>query len=418
MAKKLTLSPGGYTVLSTKGVSSMLSSTLWGAFTTPVTYVLIFILLGTAIMQIRYVNRALQRFDSTQVIPIQFVMFTLCVILGSAILYRDFEKTTAEQAGKFVGGCLLTFFGVFLITSGRGPSSVDEDEDCLSDTDGVEETIGLLDQEGNPQDLSDQEDSQSQLPRSRTSSKHSGLNNTNSSVDDVASRGAGGNGVPTLQLLEPASISAEDTPLTNNPWGTPAAISTPPRGPRSNRTLSADTVMRGSTVISSPNRSNPATPIREGQSLQIGSPLDQPVTPARANTLGHSHHHHRSGPFISPSPLSSTVTTVMKDGFLRGDKKPVSNRPSIRHMRSVLRASLFFNEEEHAGPSGSSAAAVASDGNLIGQQQTEAAAEERSRTRSRSMSDTLGDFFRPKRNKRKEGPNTEVDDDDDDEDQS
>ncbi|KAF3770165.1 DUF803-domain-containing protein, partial [Cryphonectria parasitica EP155] len=110
---------GGYTALSTKGVASMLSSTLLRAFTTPVTYVLIAILLGTAIMQIRYVNKALQRFDSTQVIPIQFVSFTLCVIIGSAVLYRDFERTTPERAIKFIGGCFLTFFGVFLITSGR-----------------------------------------------------------------------------------------------------------------------------------------------------------------------------------------------------------------------------------------------------------------------------------------------------------
>ncbi|KAK0629850.1 magnesium transporter NIPA-domain-containing protein, partial [Bombardia bombarda] len=110
---------GGYTALATKGVSSMLSSTLLGAFTTPVTYVLLFVLLSTAVMQVRYVNKALQRFDSTQVIPIQFVLFTLSVIIGSAVLYRDFERTTGEQAVKFIGGCLFTFFGVFLITSGR-----------------------------------------------------------------------------------------------------------------------------------------------------------------------------------------------------------------------------------------------------------------------------------------------------------
>ena len=130
--------------MATKGVSSMLSATLWRAFTTPVTYVLLLILLGTAIMQVRYVNKALQRFDSTQVIPIQFVMFTLCVIIGSAVLYRDFERTSGEQASKFVGGCLLTFFGVFLITSGR--ASDDDDEENLSDAEGIEETINLSEQ--------------------------------------------------------------------------------------------------------------------------------------------------------------------------------------------------------------------------------------------------------------------------------
>ncbi|KAF2093924.1 DUF803-domain-containing protein, partial [Rhizodiscina lignyota] len=110
---------GGYTALSTKGVASLLSLTLFRALTFPVTYLLAFILFSTAVMQIRYLNRALQRFDSTQVIPTQFVLFTLSVILGSAVLYRDFERTKAENAGEFIGGCALTFAGVWLITSGR-----------------------------------------------------------------------------------------------------------------------------------------------------------------------------------------------------------------------------------------------------------------------------------------------------------
>src|ERR1700712_4537792 len=121
----------------------MLSSTLWRALTTPVMYVLLAILIATAIMQVKYVNKALQRFDSTQVIPVQFVMFTLSVISGSAVLYRDFEKATTESALKFIGGCLLTFFGVFLITAGR-PSREDDEED--SDGEG-EERIGLADQD-------------------------------------------------------------------------------------------------------------------------------------------------------------------------------------------------------------------------------------------------------------------------------
>src|ERR1700712_5459221 len=123
----------------------MLSSTLWRALTTPVTYALLAVLIATAILQVKYVNKALQRFDSTQVIPVQFVMFTLSVIIGSGILYRDFEKATAENVEKFVGGCLLTFFGVFLITSGRSRNEEDRD-DGDSDEEG-EERIILADQE-------------------------------------------------------------------------------------------------------------------------------------------------------------------------------------------------------------------------------------------------------------------------------
>ena len=131
---------GGYTALSTKGVSSLLSYTLWHVITFPVTYLLVFVLVFSALMQIRYINRALQRFDSTQVIPTQFVLFTLSVIIGSAILYRDFESFGAQRAGKFVGGCLMTFLGVYFITSGR----VRADDESTYSVDDEEQAIGLL----------------------------------------------------------------------------------------------------------------------------------------------------------------------------------------------------------------------------------------------------------------------------------
>ncbi|KAL8809404.1 MAG: hypothetical protein Q9200_003452, partial [Gallowayella weberi] len=134
---------GGYTALSTKGVASLLSDTLWRTLTFPITYLLVLVLVGSAVMQIRYVNRALQRFDSTQVIPTQFVLFTLSVIIGSAVLYRDFGSATAASLGKFIGGCLLTFLGVYLITSGRTREGEDEDDNM----DDEEEAIGLVDEE-------------------------------------------------------------------------------------------------------------------------------------------------------------------------------------------------------------------------------------------------------------------------------
>ncbi|CDM35917.1 hypothetical protein PROQFM164_S04g000798 [Penicillium roqueforti FM164] len=130
---------GGYTALSTKGVSSLLSGTLWHVITFPITYLLVFVLVFSALMQVRYINRALQRFDSTQVIPTQFVLFTLAVIVGSAVLYRDFESMTAERGTKFVGGCLLTFLGVYFITSGR--VRADDESSFSSDEEG---SIGLL----------------------------------------------------------------------------------------------------------------------------------------------------------------------------------------------------------------------------------------------------------------------------------
>ncbi len=133
---------GGYTALSTKGVASLLSNTIWRAVTFPITYLLVAVLVFTAVMQIKYVNRALQRFNATQVIPIQFVLFTLSVITGSAVLYQDFQRTSTEDAIKFVGGCALTFSGVWCITSGRNGESEDDEEL------GEEDAISLVDEEG------------------------------------------------------------------------------------------------------------------------------------------------------------------------------------------------------------------------------------------------------------------------------
>lgn len=391
----------------------MLSSTLWRAFTTPVTYVLVLILLGTAIMQIRYVNKALQRFDSTQVIPIQFVLFTLCVILGSAVLYRDFEKTTAKQAGKFVGGCLLTFFGVFLVTSGREQS--EDDDDALSEAEGVEETIGLAHQEGNQQPPTVQQSITTPLSRSRRSSRHSRVGYSEltrpyspDEEDDVPPFRHAGHG------STPSSLGPESTSLLSNPWAQTQAATPPGRGVR---TLSADTLMRGSAVLT-PSRSNPATPMRNGQ-IMPGYHADQPVTPqGRANTFGPGQHH-RSGTFISPSPLASTVTTVMKDGFLR-DKKTLPQKSSMRHLRSRIRASLFFNEGENGGIAGSAGVLTSEDNLAQGVQQEEdqefhgtSAERDSGRIRSRSLSDTLGDFFKPKK-RRKGEANTDIEQGDED----
>jgi len=139
---------GGYTALSTKGVASLLTDTIWRVVTFPVFYLLVFVLVLTAVMQIRYVNRALARFDSTRVVPTQFVSFTLSVIIGSAVLYREFDSFTGDKAGMFVGGCVLTFLGVYLITGGNRnqPNEAEGDDEESGMINMVDEEEQLLDQ--------------------------------------------------------------------------------------------------------------------------------------------------------------------------------------------------------------------------------------------------------------------------------
>ncbi|KAJ6264010.1 hypothetical protein Dda_0149 [Drechslerella dactyloides] len=124
----------GLFALATKGVSSLLSSSLYKIVTYPVFYLLVFILVLTAVMQIKYLSRSLQRFDSTQVIPTQFVLFNIFTVTGSAILYRDFEKADASKLIKFFTGCLLNFIGVYLISSKRALSYESDYDSAISET--------------------------------------------------------------------------------------------------------------------------------------------------------------------------------------------------------------------------------------------------------------------------------------------
>ncbi|KAF8314714.1 DUF803-domain-containing protein [Clavulina sp. PMI_390] len=106
---------GGFTVLSTKGVSTLLSLAWIQIFKFWITYPLILTLLLTGVAQIRYLNRALMKFDSKVVIPTQFVLFNLSAIVGSAVLYRDFDKLPFERMVIFLYGCAATFLGVFVL---------------------------------------------------------------------------------------------------------------------------------------------------------------------------------------------------------------------------------------------------------------------------------------------------------------
>ena len=79
---------------------------------------LLVVLVVSAVTQINFLNRSLQRFDSREVVPTQFVLFTLSAIIGSAILYREFEEVALAQALNFFFGTAVIFCGVFRASAG------------------------------------------------------------------------------------------------------------------------------------------------------------------------------------------------------------------------------------------------------------------------------------------------------------
>ncbi|TFK43367.1 magnesium transporter NIPA-domain-containing protein [Crucibulum laeve] len=131
---------GGFTVLSTKALSTLLTMEWIDIFTKWITYPVLAVLILTGIGQIRYLNRALMRFDSKVVIPVQFVLFTLSAIIGSAILYGDFKRAKFHEIITFLYGCAATFAGVFIIAWAPNQTIGQYDEAPMNGLDGVDGT--------------------------------------------------------------------------------------------------------------------------------------------------------------------------------------------------------------------------------------------------------------------------------------
>jgi hypothetical protein len=411
---------GGYTALSTKGLASMLSYTLWRAFTTPVTYVLLMVLIGTAVMQVKYVNNALRRFDSTQVIPVQFVMFTLSVIIGSAVLYRDFEKTAAENMAKFVGGCLLTFFGVYLITSGRSRVDPIEDEE-LSD-EAREERIGLTER-GPSRETIPYTDRVPKLPLSRRILTAGGGDSTHDDDDESqrfsrvsfaepsplpktprihsnspyrASRHITSHPNPSGQ-----SSRTEETPLLNNPW-MDSTDDTPATRPLGIHGTHSSPALPTEAQVSPLDPTKPSTPrsslqaeVHSRSTAQQGPASPQPersTTPAR-NSIS------RILPGQLISPLSGGLSVVVADSLRRGVDSPLRSKSARRHRASVSRPKSASQRllQGHVEATGALGTSTSNDGNVaneISQSLDHEGENQSTVTRARSLSNALSDLFR------------------------
>jgi hypothetical protein len=104
----------------------------------------------------------------------------------------------------------------------------------------------------------------------------------------------------------------------------------------------------------------------------------------------------------------------VKDAFLREADPSLVTASSLRKIRSSIRASLFFTDDGDTNTrllgytpiAASDMDAVAPQEAQGGVQHSEA--DEASRRRSRSVSDAIGDFFRPKKKSKNETPSSDV----------
>ncbi len=376
---------GGYTALSTKGVASLLSDTLWRTLTFPITYLLVFILVATALLQIRYVNRALQHFDSTQVIPIQFVLFTISVIIGSAVLYRDFQSADASRFGKFFGGCVLTFLGVYLITSARATEEDEQEHDILGDE---ENAIGMVDEERYQDEVDDGGENDATRRKSSISFA------ADTGTTPRGSRRTSGQQESKSPRTPPPLLSY--TSAASSRFSEPDSIpEDPPEGAR-------DHLVPGRPQPLESTISSPLLPSQARHSDQYSTPQAQQrqgrlsVSKAgRPSALSRrSMARLTPGPLLSP--LSSPLSAVIADSLRRGVDTPSARKRPGLDLR---------NSKSQRGMRSSTSGEVltVSSPTKARQASEEAPPDERppAAERSQSVSATLGEFFRLKRERSK-----------------
>ncbi|ELT93209.1 hypothetical protein CAPTEDRAFT_228824 [Capitella teleta] len=110
-----------FTVIAAKAVSSMLQLTLSGDMQLT-SWVFWFMLIGMAIavvIQLKFLNQSMQLYESSIVVPTNFVFFTISAILAGVIFYKEFYGLSAVDVLMFIYGCLMCFIGVYFITIGR-----------------------------------------------------------------------------------------------------------------------------------------------------------------------------------------------------------------------------------------------------------------------------------------------------------
>uniref|UniRef100_A0A8C5MRF6 NIPA like domain containing 2 n=1 Tax=Leptobrachium leishanense TaxID=445787 RepID=A0A8C5MRF6_9ANUR len=74
----------------------------------------------------RFLNQAMQLYNATEVVPINFVFFTTSAIFSGVIFYQEFKDAAVLSIFMFIFGCILSFLGVFLIARNQEKQTIQD----------------------------------------------------------------------------------------------------------------------------------------------------------------------------------------------------------------------------------------------------------------------------------------------------
>jgi len=131
---------GSISVMSVKAFGIALKLTLGGnnQFTHASTYVFAIITCFCILIQMNYLNKALNAFSTIIVNPLYYVTFTTATLCASFILFKGFNTTDAVNTISLLCGFLVIFSGVYLLNLSRtDPDGHQSMNGKLDDEDGV-----------------------------------------------------------------------------------------------------------------------------------------------------------------------------------------------------------------------------------------------------------------------------------------
>lgn len=108
---------GSLSVMGCKGLSIAIKLTAGGdsQLQNPLTWFFAVAVAVCIAIQMNYLNKALDIFNTSIVTPIYYVMFTTLTITASAILFKEWDKLTTVDVIGSLCGFLTIVFGVFLL---------------------------------------------------------------------------------------------------------------------------------------------------------------------------------------------------------------------------------------------------------------------------------------------------------------
>ncbi|KAM0281110.1 hypothetical protein ACHAQH_003689 [Verticillium albo-atrum] len=116
---------GGLSVVATQGLGAAILTQIEGTpqFNKWFIYVLLVFVIGTLLIEIVYLNKALNIYNAALVTPTYYVYFTSTTIITSAVLFRGF-KGSANQIVSVVMGFLTICAGVVLLQLSKSAKDV------------------------------------------------------------------------------------------------------------------------------------------------------------------------------------------------------------------------------------------------------------------------------------------------------